>query len=384
MIAICNVVLEPVRGKRETDATVLVEAGKIKQICTAKEADLGNYEQVIDGMGMILTPGFIDTHTHLGIDEEGIGWEGADFNETTEALTPHLRAIDGINPFDRGFFDAAEGGVTTAQVLPGSANVIGGITAIVKVKPGFILEDIIVRERAGLKMAFGENPKKYHGQQGRTPSTRMGIAGMIREQLVLAAEYLKNPSPRDLRKESLGEVLERRIPVCVHAHRADDIMTAIRIAEEFDLDLHLEHVTEGHRIVPALVKYKDRCKFSIGPTLSGRSKVELSGMSWDTYRALDEQGISFSIITDHPVVPVKQLKTSVKLAVEAGLDADTALESVTIRAAEVLGLQDQTGSIEVGKDADLVLWDKHPVKDGGTAVLTMAGGEITYQTRQPL
>ncbi|KHE66798.1 amidohydrolase family protein, partial [Halobacillus sp. BBL2006] len=271
-----------------------------------------------------------------------------------------------------------QAGITTAQVLPGSANVIGGLTTVVKAKPDSVVEDMIVKEEAGLKMALGENPKKFHGQQGRAPVTRMGVAALIRESFVKAAHYLESAQPRDLRLEAIGKVLERKLPLCVHAHRADDIMTAIRIANEFEIDLHVEHVTEGHKIAHHLEKYKERYKFSIGPTLSSRKKVELGNISWETYSKLDQQGIPFAIITDHPVIPIGQLQTSAQLAVKAGLDENVALEGVTIRAAEVLGLEDRLGSIEVGKDADLVLWDKHPIKESGRAVMTFVDGEVVY------
>ncbi|GEN54548.1 amidohydrolase [Halobacillus faecis] len=376
MLAIQNVTIIPVTGPPIHEGTLVIDEGKIKHV--GRDVDVSGCEEVIEGRGRVVTPGWIDAHTHLGIDEEGVGWEGADFNETSEPMTPHLRAIDGVNPADQGFIDAAEAGITSAQVLPGSANVIGGLTAVVKVKPGNVVEDIVVKEEAGLKMALGENPKKFHGQQGRAPVTRMGIAAMIRERFVQAAHYIETDQLRDLRLEAIGKVLERKLPLCVHAHRADDIMTAIRIANEFEIDLHIEHVTEGHKIAHHLEKYKERYKFSVGPTLSSRKKVELGNISWETYATLDDHGVPFAIITDHPVIPIGQLQTSIQLAVKAGLDSDVGLEGVTIRAAEVLGIADRTGSIEVGKDADLVLWDKHPIKENGRAEMTFVDGERVY------
>ncbi|SFG03990.1 Imidazolonepropionase [Halobacillus alkaliphilus] len=383
MLAIQNVTIIPVTGPPINEGTLIIDQGKIKQI-GSNLIDVSGCEEVIEGRGRVLTPGWIDAHTHLGIDEEGYGWEGADFNETSEAMTPHLRAIDGVNPSDQGFHDAVQAGITTAQVLPGSANVIGGLTTIIKVKPESIVEEIVMKEEAGLKMALGENPKKFHGQQGRAPVTRMGVAAMIRESFVKASHYLKTEQPRDLRLEAIGKVLARRLPICVHAHRADDIMTAIRIANEFEIDLHVEHVTEGHKIAPYLEKYKERYKFSVGPTLSSRKKVELGNISWNTYAMLDDHGVPFAIITDHPVIPIGQLQTSTQLAVKAGLDAHVALAGVTIRAAEVLGVADRVGSIEEGKDADLVLWDSHPIEGKGRAVMTFVDGKMVYKEESPI
>lgn len=378
MLAITNATIETAAGAPLQDAAVLVKEGKIEKVGRASDVDVSGYE-VIDAAGKVLTPGWIDTHTHLGIDEEGLAWEGADFNETSSPVTPQMRAIDGINPFDQGFRDAASCGVTTVQVLPGSANAIGGLTAIVKVKPNRPLSELVVEEIAGLKMALGENPKNIHGKKGHAPITRMGVASLIRDAFVEAQNYLKLDAARDLKKEALGRALKREIPVCVHAHRADDILTAIRIAEEFELDLHIEHVTEGHLITGELAKYKDKVKFSIGPTLSSRSKVELNQISWDTYRVFAEHGIPFSSITDHPVIPITHLQTSMQQAIKAGLDAGKALRSVTLDAAWILGLDDRKGSIEAGKDADLVLWDSHPLHENGSVRFTMTEGEIVFR-----
>jgi imidazolonepropionase-like amidohydrolase len=358
---------------------VVIEGGKISYVGDENAALLANRDaHVVDADRKLLTPGLIDAHTHLGIDEEGIGWEGADFNETSEAVTPHMRAIDGINPFEEGFIDAVKSGITTVQVLPGSANVIGGLTTTIKVKPGQAVDDIVIHEIAGLKIAFGENPKKLHGQKGRAPVTRMGVAALLREQFTKAINYERkrkvNPDDVDLRMEALCLALRREIPVRAHAHRADDILTAIRIAKEFNLDLSVEHTTEGHKIVDQLVRAN--VKLTVGPTLSSRSKVELRELDWNTYHLLAEKGLPFALITDHPVIPIGHILTSAALAVKHGLPVEKAWESITINAAKVLNIEHQVGSIEAGKDADLVLWDDNPITKHGKAVMTIIDGEI--------
>ncbi|WP_181346996.1 amidohydrolase [Thalassobacillus sp. CUG 92003] len=380
MLAIINATIATADKPLQENIVIIIANGKIKAVGPQAQLDTSPCDDIIDAAGRVITPGWIDTHTHLGIDEEGIAWEGSDFNEISDPITPHMRAIDGINPFDQGFHDAARAGITTVQVLPGSANVIGGITAIVKVKPNHVLSDIIINEVAGLKMALGENPKNFHGKNGKAPMTRMGIAALIRDALVDAQNAHGSQHERNLKREALSKAIKQEIPVCIHAHRADDIMTAIRLTEEFDLDLHIEHVTEGYLIAETLATYKDKVKFSLGPTLSSRKKVELNQLTWDAYRTFAEHHIPFSTITDHPVVPINQLQTSLQQAIAHGLDPQTALKSVTTYAADILNLSATKGDITTGKDADLVMWNRHPLTENGQAVLTMTEGEVVYRS----
>ncbi|WP_419152431.1 amidohydrolase [Aeribacillus alveayuensis] len=382
MIAIINGKVLTVEGNFLKNGTILIDQGKIIAVGLAGEISVPDHVKRIDAQGGWITPGLIDVHTHIGIDEEGIGWEGDDYNESSEPVTPHLRAIDGINPFDQGFIDAAKAGVTTVQVLPGSANVIGGLMCCLKVKPGKIVEEMVIRNPSGLKIAFGENPKKFHGKQARAPQTRMGIVALLREHFVEAQNYMKNIEnnniDRNLRLEALVLALKKEIPVRAHVHRADDIMTAIRIAKEFDIELTIEHATEGHKVAEHIAQSQLRA--AIGPTLSSRSKVELRNIDWKTYSVFAEYDIPFSIITDHPVLPIQHLITSAALAVQAGLAEDKAWKALTMNAAQHIGLSHRIGSIETGKDADIVIWSNHPLKSFANVNMTMVDGHIIYQS----
>jgi imidazolonepropionase-like amidohydrolase len=380
VIAIINGYILTMTGDAIERGTILINHGKILEVGAAEEFTVPLESKIIDAGGRLVTPGLIDVHTHIGIDEEGIGWEGDDYNESSETVTPHVRAIDGINPFDLGFIDAARSGVTTVQVLPGSANVIGGLMCCLKVKPGAIVEEMVVLHPSGLKIAFGENPKKFHGKQGRAPQTRMGVAALLREHFVKARNYMNKKQSgcvvMDLRMEALVLALNRKIPVRAHAHRADDIMTAIRIAQEFQLDLSIEHATEGHKIAKHIAA--SGASVSIGPTLSSRSKVELRDKDWSTYRVLEQENIPFAITTDHPVLPIEHLITSAGLAVKAGLSETAAWYALTRHAAKHLGLHNRIGLIEAGKDADLVIWSNHPLTGHAESLMTMVEGQITH------
>jgi imidazolonepropionase-like amidohydrolase len=366
-----NATIYPITSKILKKADLLVEGGKIKAIGHQLVPD--HETEVIDCREKHLLPGFIDVHTHLGLYDEGTGWAGNDANETIEPLTPHIRALDGVYPFDPGFRDAVQAGITTVHIMPGSANVIGGTTSVIKTI-GINISKMLVQETAGLKIAFGENPKRIHSHGNKESITRMGIMGMLREAFY-KAKYCDNVE--DLRVYPIVQALKREIPVRIHAHRADDIMSAIRFAEEFDLDFRIEHCTEGHFIAEELSER--RLKVSVGPTLTRRSKVELKNKTWKTYQILSDCGVEVSITTDHPYSPIQYLNVCAAIAVREGLDETKALEGITILPAKNLRIENRVGSLEIGKDADIVLWNYHPFHFLAKPLLTMIDGKIVYQ-----
>ena len=369
-ILLKNANVYPVTSEPVKYTDILIENGKIKKIGKNLKSDLT--VKIMDCSDSYLFPGFIDVHTHLGLYDEGTGWAGNDANETVEALTPHIRAIDGVYPLDQAFNDAIKSGITTVHVMPGSANVIGGTTAVIKTT-GKNIKKMIVQEIAGLKIALGENPKRIHSHGNSDSITRMGIMGMLREAFYKA---IHTDNPEDLRIAPLVLALKREIPVRIHAHRADDIITAVRFAEEFQLDLRIEHCTEGHLIASELAGLD--LKVSVGPTLTRRSKVELKNKTWRTYQELTNHGLEVSITTDHPYTPIQYLNICASLAVREGLPEQKALEGITILPARNLRIDDRLGSIEEGKDADLVLWTHHPFHYLAKPKWTMIGGEIVY------
>jgi imidazolonepropionase-like amidohydrolase len=355
---------EPIEG-----ATVLIEDGKIAAV--GVDLDIPPDANVIDAAGKWVLPGFIEAHGHVGVHEEGEGWAGSDSNELTEPVTAHVRALDAINPADLGFRDAVSGGVLAVNVNPGSGNPIGGQTAALKCW-GRTVDEMLLRAPAGMKSALGENPKRVYGERKQTPSTRLGTAAVIRGALVDAANYLarleaelgkseadRKPVDRDLKLEALAMVLRREIPWRQHCHRADDIATALRLAAEFGYDLVIDHGTEAHLLADILAA-KD-IPVIIGPLFTSRSKVELRNRSLANPGKLAAAGVTIAITTDHPVVPINFLAHQAALSVKHGLDRDTALRALTINPARIVGIQDRLGSIEAGKDADLVIWSGDPL-----------------------
>ncbi|WP_088188081.1 amidohydrolase [Desulfosporosinus sp. FKA] len=366
---------------RDFVGDLLIEGSKIAAL--GETLEVPGDAEVIDASGCLVLPGMIDAHCHVGIGEEIYRWEGEDFNEMTDPVTPDMRAIDGINPEDEGFRDARLGGITAVFTGPGSGNVIGG-TGVVMKTAGKIVDKMVVRDPAGLKIAFGENPKMVYGEQKKMPMTRMGTAALLRQALVDAQVYKgkledgKNDPDklpeRDLGLEVLVKVIQREIPLRAHAHRADDIMTAIRIAREFDVDLVIEHCTEGHKIAEELAELGYPAV--VGPLLTNRSKVELKDKSFQTPSILAKAGVKVAIMTDHSVTPIEQLPLCAALAYKAGMDKEDALRSITINAAEILGVADRIGSLEAGKDADIVVWREHPFQLGARPLYVIIDGKM--------
>lgn len=363
---------------------VLMEGGKIKAVGSDVEAPAD--ARLVDCSNKLVFPGFIDAHCHLGLWEDSIGFEGDDGNEMTDPITPHLRGIDAMNPMDVNFREAVEGGVTTAVAGPGSANIIGGQFAAVKTH-GNRIDDMIIKAPLAMKCAFGENPKRIYSAGKKTPSTRLAIVGEFRKTLFAAKEYLAkkesaagDPSKMpayDMKLEALIPVLKKEIHLKAHAHRADDIFSAIRIAKEFDLLLSLEHCTEGHLIAEDLAK--EGYPAIVGPTFGHRTKVELKNKSFDTPRILHEAGVKIAIMTDSPVIPLQHLPMCAALAARAGLPEMEALKAISINAAEITGIADRVGSLEEGKDADVVVWDRHPFELQSRVLMTIINGEIVFE-----
>lgn len=363
---------------------ILIESGKIKEV--GKNIDIPEGTEIIDADGQIVMPGFVDAHCHIGLFEEDKGDEGSDGNEMADPITPHLRGIDGINPIDTAFFDAYSMGVTTAVTGPGSANVIGGTFAAIKTY-GKRVDDMVIKDPIAMKVAFGENPKRVYSSFKKSPVTRMGSVGLLRETLFKTKEYIRlkeaaknDPSKMpaiDIKLESMIPVIKKEIPLKAHAHRADDIYSALRVAKEFDLDITLEHCTEGHLIVDELAK--EGKPAIVGPTLSSRSKIELENLSFTTPKILSEAGMLIAIMTDSPVIPLGYLRLCAGLAHKEGLDEMEALKAITINPAKITGISDRVGSIKAGKDADIVIYTKNPIKDIDSKVVkTLIDGNVVY------
>ena len=387
-VAIVGGRVAPIVGPDIPGGTVLIENGRIFAVGAADAVAVPDGAQVVDAAGSWVLPGFIEAHGHVGVSEEAEGWAGEDTNEMTEPVTAHVRAIDAINPADMGFRDAISGGVLAVNVNPGSGNPIGGQTVALKCW-GRTVDEMALRQPSGMKSALGENPKRVYGEQKKSPSTRLGTAAVIRGALVAAANYLeridaeqrkpeteRKPVDRDLKLEALALVLRRQIPWRQHCHRADDIATAIRIADEFGYDLVIDHGTEAHLLADIIAARG--IPVIIGPLLTSRSKVELRNRSLANPGRLAKAGVTIAITTDHPVVPVNFLAHQAALAVKDGLDRETALRALTINPARIAGIEDRLGSIEPGKDADLVIWSGDPLDVLSRAVRVFIDGAEIY------
>ena len=348
-------------GQEFENGYVDFENGVITAFGDASQAAPAQGE-VFDAEGGYIMPGFIDAHTHIGIFEQSVRWEGNDTNEATDPVTPQLKAVDAIYPFDTAFEDAVNCGVTSAVVGPGSANVIGGEMAFIKMA-GDDISDMIVKAPCAMKMALGENPKSCYGLNKKTPQTRMATASILREALTRAKNYMDKKESGgepayDAKCEALIPVLKGELIAHIHCHRCDDILTAIRVANEFGIRFTIIHVTDGVRAARQL-KAAGVIPV-IGPVLSGSSKPETATRSLKTAGILQQQGIEVALTTDHPVGPLQHLNVSAAVCVREGLDMDAAIRAITINAAKAAEIDDRVGSIRVGKDADIVVWTEHP------------------------
>ena len=360
-------------------ADILVENGKIKEI--GPNLSVGADVEIIDAAGKQVYPGFVEAHGHIGLDGYGIGYEGMDYNEMNDIVSPQLRGLDGVKAMDPAFAQAARAGVTCVCVGPGSANVLGGTFTTIKTV-GKRSDDMLVRDAVAMKCAFGENPKRCYREKSDT--SRMTTAFKLREALAKAKEYMEKKEAAgddlskrpalDMKCEALIPVLKGEMPLKAHAHATDDIFTALRIAKEFGAKITLEHVTEGHLIVEELAK--ENVPLAVGPSLTSASKFELRNKSWTTPGVLAKAGCQVSIITDSPVIPQEYLPLCAGLAVHAGMDPFAALQAITINAAKHAGVEDRVGSLEVGKDADIVITDGCPFEVSTKVECVLIDGKV--------
>ena len=382
MLLIKNGKIITMSDKNYENGCILIHDNKIVDI--QEYIEESDNMEVIDAKGAWVMPGIIEAHCHIGLSEEGIRFEGDDINEATNPITAHLRAIDAINPLDIAFTDAIKGGITSAMTGPGSANVCGGKFVFMKMA-GDSIDDMIVENDYAMKVAFGENPKRVYSSKSTSPSTRMATASILREALLKAKNY-KNKKEKankngeyfeiDFKQECWMDVLDKKIPLKAHAHRADDILTAIRIAKEFDVNMTLDHCTEGHLIAENIKK----SGFSaiVGPSLMNRSKYELKNKTFETSGILNKHGVTVAITTDHPVVPIQYLPICAGFAAKAGLGVEEGLKAITINAAKICGVDDRLGSLEVGKDADIAIFTGNPMETFTETLYTIINGKVVY------
>ncbi|TDD02501.1 amidohydrolase [Nonomuraea deserti] len=381
-LAITSGYVVPVDGDPIDGGTVLIEDGKITAV--GRDVAVPEGTPVVDAGGGWVLPGFVEAHGHLGVYEEAEGWAGQDTNEMTDPNGARLRALDAINPADLGFADALSGGVTTAVIKPGSGNPIGGQTVAVKCW-GRSVDEMLIREPVSVKSALGENPKRVYGDQKKLPSTRQGVAAVIRDAFMKAQDYRARraaaeaegkPFDRDGTLEVLVRVLDGELPWCQHTHRADDIATALRLAAEFGYRLVINHGTEGHLLADTLAARN--VPVIIGPLFTSRSKVELRQRSLRNPGILARAGVELAITTDHPVVPIHFLVHQATLAVKEGMDPAEALRSITLNPARIMGLDDRVGSLRPGLDGDVVIWSGDPLDVMSRARRVFISGREVY------
>lgn len=394
MLLVKNARILTMAGRDFENGYILADKGKIIRLGEDPAegerlaAAGGDAFDTVDAAGGFVVPGLIDAHCHVGMWEDAVGFEGDDGNEMTDPVTPHLRGIDGVYHSDRAFVEARESGVTVVVTGPGSANVIGGQFAALKTY-GRSVDEMVLKEPVAMKVAFGENPKTVYHEKRQTPMTRMATAAILRESLMRAREYGQllddyekdsenNDKPDyDMKLEALLRVLKGEIPLKAHAHRADDILTAIRIAKEFGVGITIEHCTEGHLITDLLLE--EKVSVITGPFLTDRSKIELRNQSVKNPGILSKAGVKTSIMTDHPCTPIQYLSLCAAVAVKAGMDETEALKAITINAAEVTGISDRVGSLAPGKDADFAIFDGHPLELKSKVLYTVIDGRVVYQ-----
>ncbi len=366
---------------------IKIKNGKIIEV--GKNLPVSEGEEVIELSGEFVYPGFIDAHCHMGLFEWGMGFEGSDGNEMTNPITPHMRAIDGINPMDTSFKNAREGGVTVVVSGPGSANVCGGTFGAFKTY-GDCIDKMVVKNPVAMKVAFGENPKRVYNSKSKTPMTRMGTAALLRNLIVESKNYLNKKEDAESKNELFKEfnlsyeamipVLKKEIPLKAHCHRADDILTAVRIAKEFDLDLTLDHCTEGHLIADYIKE--SGYPAIVGPTMTHASKIELTNKTFKTPGILINKGVKTAIVTDHPVIEQEYLPICAGLAMKSmNMDEIDVLKSITIHAAEIVKIDDRVGSIEPGKDADIVIFDKSALFSDSVCCYTIIDGNVVHRLK---
>lgn len=375
--------IKTMEGRDFADGYVEIRDGKIVSLGEMRDCPKAE-GQVLDVEGSLVMPGIIEAHCHMGITEEKKGMEGDDCNENVNPVTPYLRAIDAINPMDAAFRDAMQAGITSAMIGPGSANVVGGQFAFVKTH-GRCIDDMIVKAPAAMKVAFGENPKVNYSGQGVSPSTRMAIAALLREELTKAEAYRKKreknkEEEKDFRYECWLPVLRGEIPLKAHVHRADDILTAVRIAKEFHLRMTLDHCSEGHLIMEEL----ETAGFPaiVGPDMASRNKIEVQNMAFKTAGLLAGHGILTAVTTDHPVSKIQFLPICAGLAVKAGMSPEEGMRSITINAAKICGVDDRVGSLSPGKDADIAVFSGNPMEVFTKTRYTLIDGEIVYSSEK--
>ena len=374
MLLIRNSILYTMEDERPRKADLLLDGNKIREI--AEHIEPTERMRVTEAEGLLTFPGFIDAHSHIGIVPERTNIQLDPSNEGTNPITPCLRAVDGIDPMDSAFHNALAVGITGVLCGPGSANAIGGQFAFIKTH-GRRVEDMIVLAPAAIKIAFGENPMTNYGSNGNIPSTRMAIASLIREELYNARQYFESNSTGTFTMECYRELFEGKIPLKAHVHRADDILTAIRIAKEFDLPLTLDHCTEGHLIADKIAE--SGFPAIVGPTLASRTKEEVSFSDFKTPGILQKAGVKVALTTDHPVSRIQHLPLCAALSVKEGMDRWAALRAITIDAAEICRVSHRLGSLKEGKDADLVLYDGDPFDVFSSARMTVVNGEIVWK-----